>query len=91
MAFHTDRITIYIPKEKKMGLTRPKVAQVEQKPKSKDKHFWASMFKSVLRLIGCYALYTGATILGGVAAVPLTLAAGLFAAAEVLGIVEELV
>ena len=32
MAFHTDRITIYIPKEKEMGLTRPKVAQVEQKP-----------------------------------------------------------
>ena len=74
-----------------MGLTRPKVAQVEQKPKSKDKHFWVSMFKSVLRLIGCYALYAGATILGGVAAVPLTMAAGLFAAAEVLGIVEELV
>ena len=91
MAFHTDRITIYIPKEKKMGLTRPKVSQVEKKPKSQDGHFWVSMVKSVLRLIGCYALWTAATVIGGVVAVPLVLAAGLFAAAEVLGIVEELV
>ena len=96
MAFHTDRITIYVPKEKQMGLTRPKVSQVEKKPKSQDGHFWVSMFKSVLRLIGCYALWTSASVLGvattvSVAAVPLAMAAGFFAAAEVLGIIEELV
>jgi len=76
-----------------MPLTRPKSVQIEtvRKPKHKDGHFMVSMVKSVIRIVGCYALYLGAGLLGDPVATPITLAAGAFAAAEVLGIVEELV
>jgi hypothetical protein len=68
-------------KEKKMGLTRPKATQLEKVKKMKDKHFWASMIKSVMRIGACYLLFTGNIQMG---------AAGL-ALAEVVGIVEEMV
>jgi len=76
-----------------MPLTRPKSIQIEQqkKPKIKDGHFMVSMVKSVIRIVGCYALYLAAGLLGDPVATPLSLAAGALAAAEILGIVEELV
>jgi hypothetical protein len=46
-------------KEKKMGLTRPKVTQMEKKPKLKDNDFILGMIKSAIRLVACYMLYTG--------------------------------
>jgi len=64
-----------------MGLTRPKVAQLEKTAKIKDKHFWASMVKSSTRLGACYALYLGM----------IPLAAILLGVAELIGIVEEMV
>ena len=42
-----------------MGLTRPKVTQMEKKPKLKDNNFVLGMIKSALRLGACYMLYTG--------------------------------
>ena len=64
-----------------MGLTRPKVTQLEKIAKIKDKHFWASMIKSIIRLGACYALYLGM----------IPLAAILLGVAELIGIVEEMV
>jgi hypothetical protein len=68
-------------KEKKMGLTRPKATQLEKVKKINDKHFWASMIKSVMRMGACYLLFAGNIQMG---------AAGL-ALAEVVGIAEEIV
>ena len=42
-----------------MGLTRPKIQQMEKKPKLKDNDFILGMIKSAIRLIACYMLYTG--------------------------------
>ena len=64
-----------------MGLTRPKITQMEKLEKMKDKHFWASMIQSIMRIGACYLLFTGNIQMG---------AAGL-ALAEVVGIVEEMV
>ena len=36
--------------ENKMGLTRPKAVQLEQKPKLKDNDFIIGMIKSAIRL-----------------------------------------
>ena len=64
-----------------MGLTRPKATQLEKIAKIKDKHFWASMIKSIIRLGACYALYLGM----------IPLAAILLGVAELIGIIEEMV
>lgn len=49
---------------------------------NRDKHFYISMTKSILRLGGCYGLFlTEDKLLMGVAIV--------FAIAEILGIAEE--
>tara|TARA_R110000823_G_scaffold48862_2_gene123885 strand:+ start:431 stop:595 length:165 start_codon:yes stop_codon:yes gene_type:complete len=44
-------------------------------------HFWLSMVKSGVRIIGCMILMTGNFLIGG----------GLLLAAELIGIAEELV
>ncbi len=53
---------------------------MEKKESKTSKHFWFSMIKSFLRIVGCFVLayhdFVGAAILLGVA--------------ELLGIVEEL-
>ena len=67
-------------KEKKMGLTRPKVIQMEKKPKLKDKDFILGMIKSAIRLVACYMLYTG----------NIEMAAVTFAIAEFAGIGNRL-
>jgi len=56
------------------------------------KHFYISMVKSVIRLLGCWALFQGgmAMLGGGNAGSLLVAAAFAFAVAEGLGIVEEL-
>jgi hypothetical protein len=56
------------------------------------KHFYISMVKSVIRLLGCWCLFqAGITVYeGGNAGALLILTAFAFAAAEGLGIVEEL-
>jgi hypothetical protein len=51
----------------------------EKESKSKS-HFWISMFKSLLRIVACYALFEG----------NLHEAAGFFVIAEALGIAEEI-
>ena len=67
-------------KEKKMGLTRPKVTQMEKKPKLKDNDFILGMIKSAIRLVACYILYTG----------NIEMAAVTFAIAEFAGIGNRL-
>jgi hypothetical protein len=67
-------------KEKKMGLTRPKVTQMEKKPKLKDNDFILGMIKSAIRLVACYMLYTG----------NIEMAAVTFAIAEFAGIGNRL-
>ena len=55
---------------------------MEVQPKDTSKrHFWASMVKSITRLGACAALYTGDYVT----------AATMLAAAEMLGIAEEMV
>ena len=55
---------------------------MEIQPKDTSKrHFYASMVKSITRLVACAALYTG----------DYATAAIMFFAAEMLGIAEELV
>lgn len=56
------------------------------------KHFYISMVKSVIRLLGCWALFqAGMTMFeGGNAGALFIMVAFAFAAAEGLGIVEEL-
>lgn len=59
MPFYTEKITLTLPEEKKMGLTRPKLQQMEKKPKLKDNDFIIGMIKSAIRIGACYMLYTG--------------------------------
>jgi len=61
MPFYTEKITLTLPEEKKMGLTRPRVDQMEirKKPKLKDNDFIIGMLKSSIRLGACYMLFTG--------------------------------
>lgn len=56
------------------------------------KHFYISMIKSGVRLLGCYALFQAGMVLleGGNAGSLLIWTALAFAIAEGLGIVEEL-
>jgi len=63
-----------------MALTKPKTTQLEQHPDAL-KHKYISLAKSALRIAACYFL----------AYYDLQIAAGLLAAAELLGIAEELV
>jgi len=64
-----------------MGLTRPKVTQMEKKPKLKDNDFILGMIKSAIRLVACYMLYTG----------NIEMAAVTFAIAEFTGIGNRLI
>ena len=57
--WYTEKITITLPKENKMGLTRPKLQQMEKKPKLKDNDFILGMVKNIIRIGACYMLYTG--------------------------------
>ena len=81
MPFYTEKITITLPEEKKMGLTRPKAVQVEKKPKLKDNDFILGMIKSAIRLGACYMLFTG----------NIEMAAATFAIAEFAGIGNRLI
>jgi hypothetical protein len=51
------------------------------------KHFWVSIFKSILRLGGCYGLWLVGADMGEPV---LQTTAVFFGIAEILGIVEEL-
>ena len=79
--FYTEKITITLPKENKVGLTRPKIQQMEKKPKLKDNDFILGMIKSVIRIGACYMLYTG----------NIEMAAVTFAIAEFAGIGNRLI
>ncbi len=80
--FYTEKITITVPaEEKKMGLTRPKSAQLEKPKKKDDPHFWVSLVKSGIRILACYMLFIGS----------IEMAAVTLAIAEFAGIGEELV
>jgi len=83
MPFYTEKITITLPEEKKMGLTRPKVEQFEirKKPKLKDNDFIIGMIKSAIRLGACYMLFIG----------HIEMAAVTFAIAEFAGIGNRLI
>jgi hypothetical protein len=81
MPFYTEKITITIPEEKKMGLTRPKIQQMEKKPKLKDNEFILGMIKSAIRIGACYMLFTG----------NIEMAAVTFAIAEFAGIGNRLI
>ena len=81
MPFYTEKITITLPEEKKMGLTRPKAVQLEKKPKLKDNDFILGMIKSAIRLGACYMLFTG----------NIEMAAATFAIAEFAGIGNRLI
>ena len=63
-----------------MGLTRPKLQQMEKKPKLKDNNFILGMIKSIVRIGACYMLYTG----------NIEMAAVTFAIAEFAGIGNRL-
>lgn len=56
------------------------------------KHFYISLVKSGIRLLGCWTLFQAglATLAGGNAGALLIMTAAAFAIAEGLGIVEEL-
>jgi hypothetical protein len=66
-----------------MGLTRPKIEQMEikKKPKLKDNDFIIGMIKSAIRLGACYMLFTG----------HIEMAAVSFAIAEFAGIGNRLI
>jgi len=64
-----------------MGLTRPKVAQMEKPKKKDDPHFWVSLVKSAIRIAACYMLFIGS----------IEMAAVTLAIAEFAGIGEALV
>ena len=81
MPFYTEKITITIPEEKKMGLTKPKIQQMEKKPKLKDNEFILGMIKSAIRIGACYMLFTG----------NIEMAAVTFAIAEFAGIGNRLI
>jgi len=84
MPFYTEKISFTLPaKEKKMGLTRPKIDQMEvrKKPKLQDNDFIIGMIKSAIRLGACYMLFTG----------NIEMAAATFAIAEFAGIGNRLI
>ena len=54
------------------------------------KHFYISMVKSVLRLGACYLLWSAGAVMGDIAGVFVQWSAFALAAAEGLGILEEL-
>jgi len=81
MPFYTEKITITLPEEKKMGLTRPKIQQMEKKPKLKDNDFILGIIKSVIRLSACYMLFIG----------NIEMAAVTFAIGEFAGIGKRLI
>ena len=81
MPFYTEKITITIPEEKKMGLTRPKIQQMEKKPKLKDNDFILGIIKSAIRIGACYMLFTGNIVMAAVT----------FAIAEFAGIGNRLI
>ena len=64
-----------------MGLTRPKLQQMEKKPKLKDNDFILGMIKSVIRIGACYMLFIG----------NIEMAAVTFAMAEFAGIGNRLI
>jgi len=65
--FYTEKITITVPAEgKKMGLTRPKMQQVEKVKKSKDPQFYMMFLKSAIRIGACYALLTGDFVMAAI-------------------------
>lgn len=65
---------------------------MEIQPKDTSRgHFYVSIVKSILRLGACYALWAAGVISDDIAGVALQYAAFALGAAEVLGIVEEIV
>jgi hypothetical protein len=65
--FYTEKITITVPaEENKMGLTRPKIQQVEKVAKSKDPQFYMMFLKSAIRIGACYALLTGDFVMAAI-------------------------
>ena len=64
-----------------MGLTRPKIEQMEKKHKLHDNDFIIVMIKSAIRLGACYMLFTG----------HVEMAAVTFAIAEFAGIGNRLI
>lgn len=52
---------------------------MQVKESKTNSHFVLSVFKSIIRLVACYALYTGEIKVGAL----------LFASAELVGILEE--
>jgi hypothetical protein len=54
------------------------------------KHFYISLVKSALRLLGCYLLWSAGAVMGDVAGIFVQWSAFALAAAEGLGILEEL-
>jgi hypothetical protein len=80
--WYTEKIIITVPaEEKKMGLTRPKIQQMEKKPKLKDNDFILGIIKSAIRIGACYMLFTG----------NIEMAAVTFAIAEFAGIGNRLI
>jgi hypothetical protein len=65
--FYTEKISFTLPaEEKKMGLTRPKIQQVEKIQKSKDPQFYMMFLKSAIRIGACYALLTGNFVMAAI-------------------------
>jgi len=65
--FYTEKISFTLPaEEKKMGLTRPKMQQMEKVNKSKDPQFYMLLIKSAIRIGGCYALFTGDLVMAAI-------------------------
>ena len=60
---------------------------MEPKESKSSRHFWFSIFKSMLRLGGCYGLW----LVGGSMGEPIIQTVGVFfGVAEILGILEEI-
>ena len=77
MPFYTEKINFTLPaEEKKMGLTRPKLQQMEKIQRSKDPQFYMLLMKSAIRIGGCYVLLTGDFVMAAI----------IFAIAEVVNI-----
>jgi hypothetical protein len=65
--FYTEKISFTLPaEENKMGLTRPKIQQMEKIKKSKDPQFYMLLIKSAIRIGGCYALLTGDFVMAAI-------------------------
>ena len=54
------------------------------------KHFYISLVKSALRLLGCYLLWSAGYVMDDLAGMFIVYTAYALGAAEVLGIVEDL-